>query len=261
MTAIEYAEMMRNQVPEIVEYLEENTEYTLSQATWGEYVIVNSVKIEWNYELRGIVIGFKNSDEDKRKLRELIENSFDEPNIKKTTGSVRFLSKAAKPEDFYKVIRLMEELEFELEAPNTENMGKRKFEKNKSGYAWKMATIIKTHFDTQFGNLDRNTLGMDEVDEFIMIGESVNYSEDNSWREHIVPCDFIWRESMVMFEENSSVTEVAEFIHTHLKIILVSKEEANMLDGELGLRDSMPEGWKVGDSVFARLKAANIKLK
>jgi len=34
-----------------------------------------------------------------------------------------------------------------------------------------------------------------------------------------------------------------------------------MMDNELDMQTSMPEGWNFGDDVFARLKAANVILK
>jgi hypothetical protein len=42
---------------------------------------------------------------------------------------------------------------------------------------------------------------------------------------------------------------------------LIANEEAALLDRELDMQTSMPEGWEFGDSVFARLGVAQIKLK
>ena len=99
------------------------------------------------------------------------------------------------------------------------------------------------------------------VDNDITVGKSTARTEENSYREHIVPCDYIIEEAIRMYEEGSSIEEVAVMINQNLFIVLISKEEAVKLDYELGLKTTMPEGWKFGDSVFARLDAADIQYK
>lgn len=105
----------------------------------------------------------------------------------------------------------------------------------------------------------RSTLGFDNVDEFITVGASVNRTEDNSYREHVVPCDFITNSAIEMLENGSSKTEVALMVKQNLAIVLITKEEARTLDVDLGLKTDMPNGWAIGDDVLARLTAANIK--
>jgi hypothetical protein len=61
--------------------------------------------------------------------------------------------------------------------------------------------------------------------------------------------------------EKRSVTEVAQMIKNNLAIVLITNEEAELLDNELDMQTSMPEGWQFGDSVFARLETAQIQLK
>jgi hypothetical protein len=61
--------------------------------------------------------------------------------------------------------------------------------------------------------------------------------------------------------EKRSVTEIAQMIKNNLAIVLITNEEAELLDNELDLQTSMPEGWEFGHDVFARLNIAQIKLK
>jgi hypothetical protein len=61
--------------------------------------------------------------------------------------------------------------------------------------------------------------------------------------------------------EKRSVTEIAQMIKNNLAIVLITNEEAELLDNELDLQTSMPEGWTFGDNVFARLDVAKIWLK
>ena len=65
-----------------------------------------------------------------------------------------------------------------------------------------------------------------------------------------------------MFEAGSSVDEVANMISQHLRIAIVTPEEAKHMDQTLGLKEVMPKGWEfgVGDPL-ARLHAAGIDLR
>jgi len=107
----------------------------------------------------------------------------------------------------------------------------------------------------------RSLLEGDSIDHFITIGESVKRTKENTYREHIVPCIMIFNQAVTMTIEKRSVTEVAQMIKNNLAIVLITNEEAELLDNELDMQTSMPEGWKFGDSVFARLDTAGITLK
>jgi sulfur transfer complex TusBCD TusB component (DsrH family) len=107
----------------------------------------------------------------------------------------------------------------------------------------------------------RSLLESDSIDHLITIGESVNRTKENTYREHIVPCIMIYNEAMTMTMEKHSITEVAQMIKNNLAIVLITNEEAELLDNELDMQTSMPENWKFGDSVFARLNVAKIQLK
>jgi hypothetical protein len=95
----------------------------------------------------------------------------------------------------------------------------------------------------------------------ITIGESVKRTKENTYREHIVPCIMIFNQAVTMTMDNRPVTEIAQMIKNNLAIVLITNEEAQLLDNELDLQTSMPEGWTFGDNVFARLDFAKILLK
>ena len=96
-------------------------------------------------------------------------------------------------------------------------------------------------------------------DEDITIDESI---KGRGHREHIVPCVVIVDEAIRMYdEENASVEQVANMMQSNLKIVHITKEEQKKVDYELKLQRKMPNGWKFGDSIFERLKKADIKLE
>ena len=128
----------------------------------------------------------------------------------------------------------------------------------------KIAKTLKFHIDIEHGfGLDnpRASLESDSIDHLITIGESVNRTKENTYREHIVPCVMIYNQAIKMIQENCTITEIAQMLKQNLAIVLITNEEAELLDNELDMQTSMPENWKFGDSVFARLDAAQIRLK
>ena len=128
----------------------------------------------------------------------------------------------------------------------------------------KIAKRFKYFIEAEDGFGLENTRALlegDSIDHLITIGESVKRTKENTYREHIVPCILIYNQAVTMTMEKCSVTEIAQMIKNNLAIVLITNEEADKLDGELDLQTSMPEGWKFGDDIFARLKVAGIKLK
>jgi hypothetical protein len=108
------------------------------------------------------------------------------------------------------------------------------------------------------GRYDTNLLnGLMIPDNYVLVGESAN---GNARREHIIPRKVICQRVSEMFDADASVDEVAKFIETHLKIVLVSKDDQERMD--MLHRQRMPDGWTFEDGdVFARLKLAGIELK
>lgn len=96
-------------------------------------------------------------------------------------------------------------------------------------------------------------------DYLICIGESVN---GKGHREHLVPCVYLRDHAYSMYNKGSSVEEVAIMLNRLLAIANISKDEAKLLDHELGLKTKMPEHWcqRTG-SITARLDEAGIKIK
>jgi hypothetical protein len=115
--------------------------------------------------------------------------------------------------------------------------------------------------DQELLDLARELLSGDSIDRIITRGESVNRTETDSYREHIVPCIMIHNEAIRMVLDGSPRTEVAQMIASNLAIVRITKSEADLLDHKLKLKTTMPEDWNFGDDVFARLNVAKIQLK
>lgn len=97
-------------------------------------------------------------------------------------------------------------------------------------------------------------------DEFTIVGRSRQH-DGFGRREHVVPRLVIVRECHRMLEAGATDEEIARFLREHVRIVLISNEECERLDrkAELGLRQTMPEGWTFGDDLFARLRRAEIE--
>lgn len=128
----------------------------------------------------------------------------------------------------------------------------------------KIAKRFKYFIDNEDGFGLENTRALlegDSIDHLITIGESVNRTKENTYREHVVPCIMIYNQAITMTMEKRSITEVAQMIKQHLAIVLITNEESEKLDNELDMQTTMPENWKFGDDIFARLNFADIKMK
>ena len=64
-----------------------------------------------------------------------------------------------------------------------------------------------------------------------------------------------------MLERRESDQAIARSIRDPVRIVLISPEECERLDrrAQMGLRQTMPGSWKIGDDIFARLTEANIE--
>lgn len=92
---------------------------------------------------------------------------------------------------------------------------------------------------------------------FVTVGKS---KKGTDRKEHVVPRKVLCEESHRMFSENASIEDVASVIKEHLKIVLISNDEQKKLDHELGLKQTMPEGWSFKDAnPFHRLDFAGIE--
>ena len=95
----------------------------------------------------------------------------------------------------------------------------------------------------------------DQVDKMIAINQPTDV---RTYREHIVPCDLLLKQTVEMFQTGSTVEAVAEMLKANLAIAYIDPKDALRLDTELGWRTTMPNGWQFGDSVTARLDEAKI---
>jgi len=248
---------MKEHNKEIIQFLTDSG-YDALEATWGWYAFIKGVKTEWNTGGKCLVVGFGNSPNDMAKIREIIAENFGDHFLGKCNASIRF-QKNPKPEHFYQLVEIIENLPFTLEKP----AGQRgKVSLDRTGIFEKMAKQVRFSVENGMpGGLNRGTLQMDSIDDLIIIGESVNRTPENSYREHIIPCDFLICEAVEMVKSGKSNAEIALMFKNSLNIVLITPEEANELNTTLGLKTSMPFGWKIGDDPLARLTAANIHLK
>lgn len=106
----------------------------------------------------------------------------------------------------------------------------------------------------------------DSLDKIALVGYSLQgrlqeKSGKNPYREHPVPLDWIASKAFEMIKEGKSDEEIALMIKRNFKLVLISDEEQDLIDNKLGYKTTMPDNWKDGDDVLARLKLANIKLE
>lgn len=98
--------------------------------------------------------------------------------------------------------------------------------------------------------------------QFVFAGKSVSVNKDTPTHpEHVVPCAFMINECKRLIKEGVPDELIASLLEKHWKVALISKEEQRRLDYDIGLKSTMPEGWRFEDGdTFARLKQANIEL-
>jgi len=106
----------------------------------------------------------------------------------------------------------------------------------------------------------------DDIDNIVTIGYSKEGRKQllggkNAYREHIVPIDWCINKSFEMLKNNASVEDVAQMFKRNIKVLLISDYEQDLLDNKLGLKTTMPEGFKDGDDPLARIKFAGIELE
>jgi hypothetical protein len=116
----------------------------------------------------------------------------------------------------------------------------------------KICQIAASSGNTRF--LDRWVF--DQVDKYIVINQR---TETRTRREHIVPCDFILRHTIEMYNEGSDTEEVAHMLKENLKIAWIDPKDAEYIDRVKKWRTTMPDGWKWGENVYERLDQSGTK--
>ena len=91
----------------------------------------------------------------------------------------------------------------------------------------------------------------DELDLYAAINEAL---EKSSYREHAVPITMIIDRIFTMIKDGATDAEIIEMIKKNLIVVHIKEKEAEYLDITLGLRTTMPKGWKFGDDPLARIK-------
>ena len=91
----------------------------------------------------------------------------------------------------------------------------------------------------------------DELDLYAAINEAL---EKNNYREHAVPITMIIDRIFTMIKDGATDAEIIEMIRKNLIVVHIKEKQAEYLDITLGLRTTMPKGWKFGDDPLARIK-------
>lgn len=232
----------------------------------------NGVKVEVNTKSRSYIAGYGLNEEEMTALKtELLrQQDLGVFELKFPERKLAY-AKYEGMEKFIEWVRIIEGIDaivastrgFAKKVFSKEQAEELIFEKIARTYQFALRLKHQNLLDTS-----RMLLEADKLDHLITVGQSVNAPEDNPYREHVVPCVMIHNEVIrilldagVLDNEvsESVIQEIATLIETNLAIVLISREEQNRLDVELGLRTSMPKDWKFGDSIYARLNAAEIE--
>ena len=90
----------------------------------------------------------------------------------------------------------------------------------------------------------------DELDLYAAINEAL---EKNNYREHAVPITMIIDRIFTMIKDGATDAEIIKMIKKNLVVVNILEKQAEYLDITLGLRTTMPKGWKFGDDPLARI--------
>ena len=141
------------------------------------------------------------------------------------------------------------------------------FLEDQTGSSWKSTADLEVRLDnivkiiklaTQTG--DTTLLKRDMVDD-VTPKVAINLKTDVcNYGEHVVPIDFMFQYSVELFKQGVEDAVVLDFWKRNLKVAYIKESDARLLDVDLGMRTTMTEGWKDGDSPMARIEHAGIKL-
>lgn len=86
-------------------------------------------------------------------------------------------------------------------------------------------------------------------------------NKGRAYREHVVPSDLIMRKGIEIAKDRTlsrkeALRAIVKLIKNNLAIVLISDDQAKLLDNELKLKTKMPAGWNWGDDIYARLNTA-----
>jgi len=143
-----------------------------------------------------------------------------------------------------------------LSSYTQEDLKRRAFERA----AW----VLKHHWEEQKDLLPRAARVHSRIFDTLIHSSLILYGvseKGTGHTEHLVPCSLIRDQAFKMFWADKDVAAVATMLQRTLKIAYITKEEARLLDVDLGLKTTMPGDWcfETG-AVTARLDVAGVKL-
>lgn len=232
----------------------------------------NGVKVEINTKSKCYIAGYNLSEEERSALKAELARQED-LGVFKLEFKDRKLAYAKYEgmEKFFEWTRIIEGIESIV--ASTRGLATKVFSREEAEYLIfeKIARTYQFALRMKHQNLldtSRILLEADKLDHLITVGQSVKAPEDNPYREHVVPCVLIHNEVIRILLDagvrqnevpEAVIQQVAKLIEDNLAIVLISREEQNLIDVEMGLRTSMPKDWAFGDDIYARLNAAGIE--
>lgn len=232
----------------------------------------NGVKVQLNTKLRNYGAGYGLDEEERLALMAELTRQQELGVFELSTANTKSaFARYEGMEKFWKWTEIIENIDsivastrgFATKLFTRDQADERIFEKIARTYQFAIRLEHQNLLDTS-----RILLEADKLDHLITVGKSANAPEDRPYREHIVPCVMIHNEVIRLLLDagvrerevpEEVIHQIATFIKNNLAIVLICKEEQEKLDITLGLRTSMPKNWKFGDSIFARLEAAELE--
>lgn len=253
-----FKSIMKSQVGEIKDIVSKYGHDLDTNTRYGLGVFVNGIKLEWNANGSHIKIGYGCHKSDNDAIEKLfLENGFD---VTRSKGGLVIVHNNPTVENFEETYEIIIGHNIELKSPQRSKRGRVEF--NNDAIFLKVAKVVKLSVDEGLPQLMSRGAGIfDSIDNMITIGESINRTTKNSYREHVVPCNLLLREAVEMYRDGSSLQDIAIMFQQNCFIVLITPEEAHLLDSTLKLKVDMPLGWKIGDDPLARLRFAKIDFK
>jgi hypothetical protein len=237
--------------------LSESKGHPFKQEDYGINVFVSGVKIEWHWQNACIKLGYGNSKDDIVKIRRYVEDHIYK-HSDSSKGGLILIYKNPSVDNFNSVLNQMEIFDKVLEKPlKLKRIGH--IEPNYDNIFLKVAKLIKFAIDNKMPGIlsSRGGGAFDNIDDIIVHGKSINYTENDKWREHVVPCNYMMRLGVEMFSSGKTENEVESMLERCCKIVLISNAERKIIDSKY--KNGMPEEWNYEtDDVFARLSICNI---
>jgi hypothetical protein len=221
--------------------------------------VKTEVKPDW------YTVGFGRTKEELELLRnEMTEKGYNITKVQATCFNVAYESGVDVMSRFWDIVALVEDIDGIV--GRTVGIARKVFTREEADNSIfeKIAKRYRFAIENQDQDLldmARTLLSGDSIDHIITRGQSVNRTEEDSYREHVVPCIMIHNRAIDMTLNGNTVVEVAQMVAANLAIVLITNAEAELLDNTLGWRTVMPMGWDWGQDPLARLVGANIALK